>query len=448
VRLAAFAAEADLVGRRARVRWRLEADGPDDSVTGEPPLVVLGKPLDFEFGDDGAAGTVVHDTAAFPPPNSALVDVVEVRLPVVLDGGNRVLVDVVTVARNDLPPAPGDPTEPAPPADERGDGWTEVARRTRTTVVAPDDRIVAREDEIVDVGGGAGLAPLVARCYELRGDLAAGGPPPRATVVPTDLHHSGRTLYGMLPGVWRRHDVPPAGAGPATGRVGAIPESRQDAGQLRRLIDVFGVATDHLRSRADGLAGLHDIDGVEPRLVPHLAHLVGWELAPGASVPQQRHEVRYAPQLYRLTGTVPGVRLWAKRLTSWDVQVKEFAENVLFTNDPGGEDGPTRTGSFTVDTADAAVLASLGTVTDRGDYSYDTGTGPDDRFSSNTVGVFATLDPGDRAADVDAKRDRLLAATDRYLPANLRVVVVVPDDADTTDSQQVLGLTTTTDTEM
>jgi hypothetical protein len=446
VRLAAFAAEADLVGRRVRVRWRLEADGSGDSVTGEPALRVLGKPLDFEYG--AAAANVVHDTAAFPPASGGDVDVVEVRRPPALEGAQRVLVDVVSVARSDLAAPPGDPALPAPPADERRDAWTEVTRRTRTTVVDPDGRIVAREDEVLDVGGGLGLDPLVPRCYELRGDLVDDGPPLRATAVPTDLHRSGRLLYDMLPGIWRRHDVPPAGAGPSSGRIGAIPESRQDAGQLRRLVDLFGVATDHLRSRADGLAALHDIEGVEPRMIPHLAHLVGWELSPDAPVPLQRHEVRYAPRLYRMTGTIPGVQLWAKRLTSWDVEVKEFAENVLFSNDPGGEDSATRSGSFTVDTADAALVASLGTADDRGDFTYDTGTGPDDRYSSNTVGVFATLDPGDRLDDVAAKRDRLLAATDRYLPANLRVVVVLPDEVAATGTQQVLGLTTTTETDI
>ncbi len=446
MRLAGFAAEADLVGRRVRVRWRVEAEGPGESVTGEPALRVRGRPLDFEFGggDDG----VVHDTASFPPASGGDVDVVEVRRPPVLDGAQRVLVDVVTVSRRDLPVPPGDPALPALPADERPDAWTEVTRRTRTTVVDPDGRIVAREDEILDVGGGSGLPPLVPRCYQLEGDLVPDGPAPRATAVPTDLHRSGRLLYDMLPGIWRRHDVPAAGAGPASGRIGAIPESRQDAGQLRRLIDLFGVATDHLRSRADGLATLHDIEGVEPRMIPHLAHLVGWELSPEAPVPIQRHEVRYAPQLYRMTGTIPGVQLWAKRLTGWDVEVEEFAENVLFSNDPGGEDSATRSGSFTVDTADADLVASLGTADDRGDFTYDTGTGPDDRYSSNTVGVFATLDPDDRLDDVAAKRDRLLAATDRYLPANLRVVVILPDEAVTTATEQVLALTTTTETDI
>jgi hypothetical protein len=461
VRLTGFAAEADLVGRRVRVRWRLEADGRADSVTGEPALVVLGAAHDFEYGAGPEPdaplrpGAIVHDTAAFPPAASATVDVVEHRRPPAMtEGGALVLVDVLTVSRNDLPAPPGDPAVPALPADERTDSWTEVARRTRTTVVEPGGRIVAREDEILDVGAGTGLDPLVPRCYELRGDLpelavpAAGATRPRAVATPTDLHRTGRQLYELLPGIWRRHDVPPAGTGPASGRIGAIPESRRDAGQLRRLVDLFGVAADHLRSRADGLVGLHDVDGVEPGLLPHLAHLVGWELSPDVSVPLQRHEVRYAPQLYRMTGTIPGVQLWAKRLTRWDVEVKEFAENVLFSNDPGGEDSPTRTGSFTLDTADAELVASLGTAHDEGDFTYDAGTGPDDRYSSNTIGIFATLDPTDRVADVAEKRDRLLAATDRYLPANLRALVVLPAEAGRTQAEQVLGLTTTTETDI
>lgn len=447
MRLAAFEAEADLVGRRTLVRWRIEADGDDESVAGEPALVLLGKSRDFEYGDP--VDHVVHDSAASPPASGADVDVVEHRRPPQRDGDRTVLVDVLTVARRGIPVPPDDPNRPARPRDERLDEWLEVARRTRKTEVAPGGRIIARTDEIVDVGDGTGLAPLVPRYYELRGPLVkATGHPARAVATPTGIHRSARELYDLLPGTWRRHDVPPNRVGPATGRIGAIPESRLDAGQLRRLVDLFGLATDHLRSRADGLRDLHDIEHVDHRLLPHLAHLVGWELAPEAAIPQQRHEIRYAAHLYRMTGTVPGVRLWAKRLTSWDVEVKEFAENVLFSNDVGGEDAPTRSGSFTVNTADAALVASLGTATDGGDFVYDTGAGPDDRYSSHTIGIFATLDPDDRVDDLARKRDRLLAATDRYLPANLRAVVVLPDDPVRSDDQRVLGVSASTDEEI
>ncbi|MGE3620678.1 MAG: phage tail protein [Acidimicrobiia bacterium] len=450
MRVASLTAEADLVGRRTRVRWTLVAEGDDDSVTGEPDLVLLGKARDFEYGDD-LAPHVVHDAATFPPASGPDLDVVELRREPVPDGDRRVLVDVVTVSARGLPVPAEDPGGPAAPPGERPDEWTEVARRTRTTVVGPDGRILARTDEILDAGpDGAGLTPLSTRYYELRGPLvaASAGRTLRAVATPTDVHLSGRQLYEMIPGVWRRHDVPPSRVGPATGRIGAIPESRQDSGQLRRFTDLWGLGTDHLRSRADGLAVLHDVEEVDHRHLVHLAHLVGWELGPDAPVNQQRHEIRYAAQLYRMTGTLPGVQLWAKRLTSWDVEVKEFAENVIFSNDPGGELSPTRSGSSTVDTSDPELLASFGTSTDRGDFTYDTGTGPDDRYSSHTIGIFATLDPEDRVEDVARKRDRLVAASDRYLPANLRVVVVLPNDPVASEDQDVLGVSASTDDEI
>lgn len=448
MRLEGFTAEADLVGHRVKARWRLVAD-PGESVAGEPPLRLLAKERDFEFGDDPGDHLVV-DTARWLPDPGPDVDVVEVRRPAERDGDRRVLVDVVTVARRT---AVLEPDLSVPP-EERGDGWVEVLRRTRTTVVDAAGRAVEREDEVLDVGAGAGLPALVPRYYELRGPLAeASGRPLRAVATPTAAHRTGRLLYDLVPGVWRRHDVPPA-ALPGGGRVGAIPESNLRSGPLRRMVDLFGVGADHLRSRADGLRSLYDVEEVDARYLPHLAHLVGWELGPGLPVPLQRHEVRYAARLYGLTGTVPGVQLWAKRstsevvgdqLTSWDVRVKEFAENVLFSNDPGGEDGPTRSGSFTVDTSDPALLASMGTADDGGDYTYDTGTGPDDRYSSHTIGIFATPDPVDRVDDVARKRDRLLAATDRYLPANLRAVVILPDEPVTTGNDHVLGVSASRD---
>ncbi|MBA2497471.1 MAG: hypothetical protein H0V33_10340 [Acidimicrobiia bacterium] len=460
MRIAGFTAEADLVGHRVRVRWSVLPDlpaGPADTVepvAGEPELVVLAKALDHEYGElldpNGIDDYVVYDSTAFPPaPGDPDLDVEEVRRDEVVDAEGRHLIDVVTVARKALAEVPVDSVNGQLPPDERPDGRIEVLRRTRTTTFGPDGRPIARREELLDIGGGAGLAPLVPRCYELRVEGRAPGAL-RAVATPTRAHRSGRQLYEMIPGVWRRHDVPSAGVTARTGRVGAIPESRTDAGPLRRFVDLFGLATDHLHTRAEGLADLHDIEGVDPRLLGHLAHLVGWELSADRPVPEQRHEIRYATTLYGMTGTKPGVQLWAKRLTGWDVDVVEFAENVIFSNDLGVDhgniDSPTETGSRTVDTSDAALLVSMGTTTDRGDYTYDTGTGPDDRYSSHTIGIFPReVDAEDRASDVARKRDRLLAATDRYLPANLRAVVVMDDEPVRTDGDRLLGVSASTD---
>ena len=126
-----------------------------------------------------------------------------------------------------------------------------------------------------------------------------------------------------------------------------MPEASPENGQLRRFVDLFGAGFDHLRSRADGLRDLHAVDTVDYRMLPHMAAWLGWDLSHDKPIPLQRHEIKYAAQLYRITGTLPGSMIWVKRLTGWDARVKEFWRNVFFTNDLGNPDDPDDRGSRT-----------------------------------------------------------------------------------------------------
>ena len=100
------------------------------------------------------------------------------------------------------------------------------------------------------------------------------------------------------------------------------------------MFDLFGAPLDLIRSQTDGLLGLRDLDRVDHRFLPHLAQWLGWQLERGASIAEQRHDLRLAPHAYQLTGTVPGSVLWASRLTGWPCRAKEFIHNVFRTNAP------------------------------------------------------------------------------------------------------------------
>lgn len=437
-----FTARADLVGNRVQLLWEWRPHDGDDELGPLPPVQIRAKDLDFAF-DELTDGGLLYDSTAFPPADAEVVATGPVALASVLDGDHRIDTTVVTVSRQR---PDGGPVAAHPDLVDSPDAWVEIARLTVRTRLDAAGRVVAASQEILDAGGLTGLRSHLCRCYRL--EVGGDGPGPRradATAVPTRVHGHSRTLYQLLPTVWRRDDGPPPGRGPATDRIGAIPESRQDAGPLRRLVDVFGIATDHLRSRADGLRTLHDIEAVDPRHLPHLAHLMGWEIFADRPIAEQRHAIRYASRLYGLTGTVAGVQLWAKRLTGWDVELAELRENVLWTNDPGGEWSPTASGSGSLDTGDDEVMARLGRHDDQADYTYDTGTGPTARYSPHTIGLFPTVAEG-TARDVVARNcDRLLAASDRFLPANLRLVVVLPDDPVDRGLDVPLGTSTTTD---
>ena len=176
-----------------------------------------------------------------------------------------------------------------------------------------------------------------------------------------------------------------------------------------------------------------------------LAAWLGWDLSHGKSIPIQRHEIKYASHLYRVTGTVPGSMLWIKRLTGWDARIKEFWRNVLSTNDLGNPHDPADHGSRTVDTSDEQLLSSMGTFEDGVDYVYDTGTGQQDWYSYNAIGIFARPEPGESADDALRKCGRALSSTSLFLPFNLRAVVVLEADTVAETTEGNLGLTRTED---
>ena len=146
----------------------------------------------------------------------------------------------------------------------------------------------------------------------------------------------------------------------------------------------------------------------------------------GSALPHHRH----APRFHDL-GEAP------HRL--------EFWRNVLFTNDLGNPDDPADRGSRTIDTADPALLAGIGTVDDSVDYTCETGTSQDDWYSLTTVGVFAKPEPEDDAASVAQKRGRILQNVGVFLPFNMRAVVVIETDTVVATDDQNLGLTRAVD---
>jgi phage tail-like protein len=426
VRLEGFSATADIVGRRVQAAWTVHLD-PTETLADVPRVRLRRKLRDFEFPAMTASDPFgVYDSSAFPPGDGI---VTEFELGRVSEQDRRTITHVESVAR----PVDGVPVE--------------VLRRVRSTTFDLAGRATSRTDSILDVDASPlGLTPGTTYYYELVcPDLPAGDPAERrAVATPTELHRTGRELYESLPAIYRRHDVV---KGSERDR-GAIPEANRDAGQLRRFIDLFGSSADHLRSRADGLRALHDVDGVDYRILPRLAAMLGWDLSHGKPIPIQRHEIKYAAHLYGMTGTVPGCLIWIKRLTGWDVRLKEFWRNVFFTNDLGNPADPSDHGSRTVDTSKPALVASIGRFEDTVDYVYDTGTGPDDWYAYNMIGIFATPRADETVTDVLRKRGRLLSNASIFLPYNLRLTVIFETETRRETAVETLGVTRTSDADL
>jgi phage tail-like protein len=150
-----------------------------------------------------------------------------------------------------------------------------------------------------------------------------------ASALATTPYQTADELYRNLPALYQRFDtvVPPLD-------VPVPDEADKTKGQLRRLIEMFGLQFDLLRSFAGGMRDFSDVERIDGALLPLLADWIGWQTDFTLPPAKQRNEIEYAPHFYRTTGIAANLRATLNRLTTWDAQVKEFVHNVFLTNAP------------------------------------------------------------------------------------------------------------------
>jgi hypothetical protein len=168
-----------------------------------------------------------------------------------------------------------------------------------------------------------------------------GTPPPydedpdnRASAMATAPYGFADLLYGLLPAIYHRYDtvLPDQVLDPA--EVQAMDPADRARGQLRRFLELPGSQLDQLYSAVRSLLGLHDLDLVDGRLVPLLAHWIGWRTDNRLGLDRQRAEVRNAPALYHTIETLAAVEATVTRITGWGSRSKEFVDNVFVANRP------------------------------------------------------------------------------------------------------------------
>lgn len=316
MRIESFAAGADLIGRRVLLRWTF-VPVPGESTVDWPVVAVRRKQRDFAFPPRTADDPyLVYDSTRFPPaPVPGVLSVVDLPDQDRTEGALRVREQTVTVA---------DLTSGAP---------REILRRTERTVFDADRTVLRREVELLDVGGAGGLLdPGVPYYYELDSPALPEGPERdrfRVTATPGEVHGNHRTLYELIPEVYRRHDTVTRVPDAATG---LLPEANVAGGQLRRFVDTFGAAVDTMLSSADGLRSLRDVSDVDHKFLPLLAQWIGWDLTVEGDVARQRNEIATAPRLYGAVGSIPGLRSVVDHYTGWSTRVAEFAQHITRTN--------------------------------------------------------------------------------------------------------------------
>ena len=313
-----FVASSDIVGRRVRICWDFIPED-NETLADIPPVTLRRKLRDFAFPGPAVPDPyAVYDSTTFPPAPGGGVAVTDLPSWEVNTNGLHTVYEPVSVAI------------------AVGERNVEILRRTTATRYDPTGLAISQRVEILETGGQPGaLQPSTVYYYQLfslnlpqTGDDAS---PYRSQAMVTDSYGLNRVLYNSLPEVYRRHDVQSL---PSMTGSSSVPELAGTFGQLRRFIDLFGISLDSIRGTAEGLRTLHDIDRVDGRFLPAIAQWIGWELSVDSEIPLRRNEIKAASRLYRLVGTVPGLRALVSQYTGWFTQVSEFAQNLALSNRP------------------------------------------------------------------------------------------------------------------
>ncbi len=271
----------------------------------------------------------------------------------------------------------------------------------------------------------------------------------QASALATGRYDMG--LFAALPQADRVRDT-------TEPREFTVAREDEGKGQFQRFIETVEAHADMLRGFVADLRTLHDPRRVDARLLPHLAHHIGWKLKDYLDEDAQRGEVMFAPEFYRTVGTAANITAMINRLTGWDAQIREFVRNLVVSVDvtrreplqgagfayADGNMKGTPTAPFlthrtaargSVDTTDAEAMYRLRNrlFEDTAAYSYDCGklqNGQyvrDDRtwYSRDTIGVYIVPDVETEVFVLQAEWERIRAILQEFLPITIRPVFIL-----------------------
>ncbi len=315
MRFTELSATADIVGQRIWATWSFLLD-PFDTVDLVPDVTLRRKTRDFEFPPLAPGDPfMVHDSATFPPPHvPGVVEVTPLPTREVFEDGLRIATTAISVA------------EIVPPGRAQ-----EVVRWTRAVAHDRTGHPIMVTFRLLDAFR---LEDRTAYYYELDDGTVPSGEAVaryRAVAPAGGVHGANRRIYDLLPEVYKRHDVRVL---PEAFALSGVPETSRSGGQLRRFVDMFGMAVDAMHSSADRLLDLHDVYDTEARFLPGLSGWIGWERTDRAAIPAQRNELLCATRLFDVVGSVPALRAMVTQQTGWSSQVAEFHQHIWRSNEP------------------------------------------------------------------------------------------------------------------
>jgi phage tail-like protein len=208
----------------------------------------------------------------------------------------------------------------------RESAWPNVPGDMITRAIHDDTGTAAGADgEFLDIG----LRDEVTYYYAVVSyDQAGDTFPAFVAAMSTAPYGTGQYLYDNLPGIYQSYDTARPPPSPA------LDPADLGKGQLQRFVEMFGLQFDLLRSYASGMRSFFDPETIDGSLLPLLGGWIGWQTDFTLDLPKQRNQIRYAPHYHATTGIAANVRATINRLATWDVRIKEFAQNIFLSNVP------------------------------------------------------------------------------------------------------------------
>lgn len=159
----------------------------------------------------------------------------------------------------------------------------------------------------------------------------------RDSAYPYDRWGASTYLFGSMPRGWQKQDV----------------ENDDD---LQNFLAIFGALTDDIKTDAENLLTLFEVNYIHEDLLSYLDDKIAWPTWYAAGGIQKRKETLRAVDTYKLIGRELSYELLIEEVSDWDAEMYEGWRYVMFTNG--------RYGSTLPDTTDPTLIPNVGLLTD------------------------------------------------------------------------------------
>ena len=166
----------------------------------------------------------------------------------------------------------------------------------------------------------------------------------RGTAYPYDRWGSAEYMFGSQPFGWQKADA-------------------DGDGHLEDFLNMFGALADNIKTDAENLLTLFEIDSIHADLLEYLDDKIAWPTWYAVESLQRRKETAEAVDLYKLIGREAAYIQLLEEVSDWDAEIVEGWRYVMFTN--------YKFQSITPDSTDPATLPNIGLISDIVKYTND-----------------------------------------------------------------------------